>query len=63
MSCFLLIKVNVVFNETLVEPGDPISITTTASPDSVILLSVIDKSLTLLAKSCKSLEKDNVIIR
>ena len=30
------------------------------SPRSVVLLSVIDKSLTLLADACKSLESDNV---
>ncbi len=29
-------------------------------PDAVVLLSVVDKSLSLLADACKSLEKDNV---
>ena len=45
------------------EPGDPITLTTTATPGSVVLLSVFDKSLSLLAEACKSLENDNVKIK
>lgn len=41
-------------------PGDDISIVTNSEPDSVVLLSVIDKSLTLLADACKSVDKGNV---
>lgn len=48
------------FNQSFAEPGDPVAITTTASPNSVVLLSVVDKSLSLLADACKSLDKDNV---
>ena len=48
------------FNRSSASPGDPISIETVTSPRSVVLLSVIDKSLTLLADACKSLESDNV---
>ena len=49
------------FSNRSPEIGDLVSITTTASPDSVVLLSVMDRSLTLLADECKSLEKANVM--
>ena len=48
------------FNQSNASPGDSISVATVTSPGSVVLLSVIDKSLTLLADACKSLESDNV---
>ena len=48
------------FNQSSASPGDSISVATVTSPGSVVLLSVIDKSLTLLADACKSLESDNV---
>ena len=48
------------FSGDIVQPGDPVSITTVTEPNSVVLVSVVDKSLTLLAEACKSLEKDNV---
>ena len=48
------------FNQSRASPADPISISTATSPNSVVLLSVIDKSLTLLADACRSLEQDNV---
>lgn len=51
---------NLAFSDDIVEPGDAVSITTTTTPNSVVLLSVVDKSLTLLAEACKSLEKENV---
>ena len=41
-------------------PGDEVSIVTSASPDSVVVLGVIDKSLTLLADECKSVDTNNV---
>ena len=41
-------------------PGDEVSIVTTADPGSVVVLGVIDKSLTLLADACKSVDTDNV---
>ena len=50
------------FNQSHAEPGEPISLTATATPGSIVLLSVYDKSLSLLAEACKSLEKDNVRI-
>ena len=61
-------QVGVTFNQSSaspgdsisVSPGDSISVATVTSPGSVVLLSVIDKSLTLLADACKSLESDNV---
>ena len=46
--------------KTAVKPGDDVSITTTASPDSVVVLGVIDRSLTLLADACKSVDTNNV---
>ena len=48
------------FNQSSASPGDSINVTTVTSPGSVVLLSVIDKSLTLLADACKSLESGNV---
>ena len=48
------------FNQSSASPGDSISVETVTSPGSVVLLSVIDKSLTLLADACKSLESGNV---
>ncbi len=42
------------------EPGTPVSVRTVTEPGSVVLVSVVDKSLSLLAEACKSLEKDNV---
>ena len=48
------------FNQSSASPGDSISVATVTSPGSVVLLSVIDKSLTLLADACKSLESGNV---
>lgn len=42
------------------EPGDAVTVKTVTEPDAVVLLSVVDKSLSLLAEACKSLEKDNV---
>ena len=48
------------FNQSSASPGDSINVATVTSPGSVVLLSVIDKSLTLLADACKSLESDNV---
>ena len=48
------------FNQSSASPGDSINVATVASPGSVVLLSVIDKSLTLLADACKSLESGNV---
>ena len=48
------------FSDDIVKPGDPVSMTTSTTPNSVVLLSVVDKSLTLLAEACKSLEKENV---
>ncbi len=61
-NCFIspILQVTTYFNETHAEPGDPISLTATATPGSIVLLSVYDKSLSLLAEACKSLEKDNV---
>ena len=53
-------QVEVAFNQSSASPGDSISVATVTSPGSVVLLSVIDKSLTLLADACKSLESDNV---
>ena len=53
-------QVGVTFNQSSASPGDSISVATVTSPGSVVLLSVIDKSLTLLADACKSLESDNV---
>jgi len=52
--------VGVAFNQSSASPGDPISIETVTSPRSVVVLSIIDKSLTLLADACKSLESGNV---
>jgi len=52
--------VDLSFSGDIVEPGDPVSITTVTEAGSVVLVSVVDKSLTLLAEACKSLEKDNV---
>ena len=54
------IQMTTAFNQSSAEPGDPISLTATASPGSIVLLSVYDKSLSLLAEACKSLENDNV---
>ena len=48
------------FNQSSASPGDSINVATVTSPGSVVLLSVIDKSLTLLADACKSLESGNV---
>ena len=48
------------FNQSSASPGDSISVKTVTSPGSVVLLSVIDKSLTLLADACRSLESGNV---
>ena len=42
------------------EPGDQVSVVTTASPNSVVVLGVIDKSLSLLADACKSVDTNNV---
>ena len=53
-------QVGVAFNQSNASPGDSINVATVTSPGSVVLLSVIDKSLTLLADACKSLESDNV---
>ena len=48
------------FGTTEASPGDQVSITTQASPGSVVVLGVIDKSLTLLADACKSVDTNNV---
>ena len=48
------------FGKDEASPGDDISITTDADPGSVVVLGVIDKSLTLLADACKSVDNDNV---
>ena len=53
-------QVDVTSNKVEAEPGDEISFVTTASPNSVVVLGVIDKSLTLLADACRSLESNNV---
>ena len=53
-------QVGVAFNQSSASPGDSINVATVTSPGSVVLLSVIDKSLTLLADACKSLESSNV---
>ena len=53
-------QVGVAFNRSSASPGESISIETVTSPHSVVVLSVFDKSLTLLADACKSLESDNV---
>ena len=53
-------QVQVAFNRSSASPGESISIETVTSPHSVVVLSVFDKSLTLLADACKSLESDNV---
>lgn len=58
----LHVQVTAYFNQSSAEPGDPISLTATATPGSVVLLSVYDKSLSLLAEACKSMENDNVSI-
>ena len=56
----MYIQVNISFESTVTTPGEDISITTETSSDSMVVLGVIDKSLTLLAKACKSVEKSNV---
>ena len=48
------------FSQSQASPGDPITLTASASPNSVVLLSVFDRSLTLLAEACRSLESSNV---
>ena len=48
------------FDQKDAKPGDDVSIISKAAPNSIVLLSVVDKSLTLLADACKSLDKDNV---
>jgi len=60
VECTLQNQVGVAFNQSSASPGDPISIETVTSPRSVVVLSIIDKSLTLLADACKSLESGNV---
>ena len=60
LNVIYLWQVTMAFSDDIVEPGDPVSMTTSTTPNSVVLLSVVDKSLTLLAEACKSLEKENV---
>ena len=60
MILWVIHQVRVAFNQSSASPGDSINVTTVTSPGSVVLLSVIDKSLTLLADACKSLESGNV---
>lgn len=48
------------FGKVEAVPGDQVSVVTTASPNSVVVLGVIDKSLTLLADACKSVDTSNV---
>ena len=49
-------------NKEIAAPGDDVSVVCTASPNSVVVLGVIDKSLTLLADACKSVETSNVSV-
>jgi CD109 antigen len=60
VSCELEHEVAVSFDAKVASPGDKVSITTRASPDSVVVLGVIDTSLTLLAEACKSVDTNNV---
>ena len=60
LAALIHVQVNISFELSLTNPGENISITTETSPDSLVVLGVIDKSLTLLAKACKSVEKSNV---
>lgn len=53
-------QVNVSFSAQDASPGDEVAITTQSSSDSLVLLSVIDSSLHLLADACKSATSDNV---
>ena len=54
------LQVGVSFGRREASPKDDVTITTRASPDSVVVLGVIDKSLTLLADACKSVDQGNV---
>ena len=56
------LQVRVSFDAKVASPGDKVSITTRASPDSVVVLGVIDTSLTLLAEACKSVDTNNVSV-
>ena len=58
----VLLQVGVSFRREQAAPGDQVSVVATASPNSVVVLGVIDKSLTLLADACKSVDKNNVSI-
>ncbi|XP_064400639.1 C3 and PZP-like alpha-2-macroglobulin domain-containing protein 8 [Halichondria panicea] len=60
VACDLKNDVHLSFSGDIVEPGTPVSVRTVTEPGSVVLVSVVDKSLSLLAEACKSLEKDNV---
>lgn len=48
------------FDKTEASPGDSVSILTRADPNSIVVLGVIDKSLSLLADACKSVDTNNV---
>lgn len=50
------------FDKTEASPGDKVSILTKAEPNSVVVLRAIDKSLTLLAEACKSVDSNNVSV-
>ena len=54
------LKVSLSFNASSAEPGDDVSIVTESNPDSLVLLSVSDSSLHLLAEACKSMSKNSV---
>ena len=56
----MIVQVGVSFGTGEAEPGDQVSVVTTASPNSVVVLGVIDKSLSLLADACKSVDTNNV---
>ncbi|CAI8027819.1 Murinoglobulin-1, partial [Geodia barretti] len=60
VTCQLENQVGVSFGTGEAEPGDQVSVVTTASPNSVVVLGVIDKSLSLLADACKSVDTNNV---